>query len=205
MSTTLESAAAPDSTVMPPYPVKRWTVAEYRHLAEIGVLTEDDNVELLEGWIVPKMTKNPPHEWTVTRIGRLLNGLLTVDWITRTQCAINTVDSEPEPDVSIVRGPEDRYLKHHPSGEEIGLVIEVADTSLTKDRRKTTMYAAEGIPVYWIVNLVDDQIEAHSSPELSRGVYQKRDIFRQGESIPIVLDGPAAAHIRVDEILPPES
>ncbi len=203
MSTVLESK--PDSLVIPPFPVRRWTVAEYRHLAEIGVLTEDDNVELLEGWIVPKMTKKPPHEWAVTQLSRKLTPHLGQDWLVRVQCAINTADSEPEPDVAIVREPNDRYLKRHPQGpDDIGLVVEVADTTVLKDRRKAAIYAADLIPQYWLVNLVDRQIEAHSDPDGRQREYRTTDVLRPGDAIDFILDDRVLFHIPTDQILPPE-
>ncbi len=189
---------------MPPFPVRRWTLAEYRHLAEIGVLTEDDRVELLEGWIVPKMTKNPPHEWTVTRINRTLDRATNDDWLVRTQCAINTFDSEPEPDGAVVRGPEERFADRHPHGNEIGLIIEVADSTLAKDRRKAAIYAAEGVPCYWLVNLVDRQIEVHTDPDCESHQYRKIMHLSAGDSVDFVLDETTLASYSVDSFLPPK-
>lgn len=190
---------------IPPYPVRRWTVSEYRHLAEIGVLTEDDHVELLEGWIVPKMTKNPPHEWAVTEITGLLAPHLGEEWVLRVQCAINTGDSEPEPDHSIVNGPRDRYLTRHPSGDDVAQVIEIADSSLERDRRKAALYARAGIPRYWIVNLVDGQIEVHSDPEPVKSRYRTINVLGLDETVDLILGHQTVASLSVEQFLPPQN
>src|SRR4051794_32544531 len=144
--------AAPAGT--PPGPVRRFTVAEYHRLVEVGVLTEDDPVELLEGWIVFKMPKNPRHDNTVFRVQQLLSRVLPADWLVRVQSAITTGDSEPEPDVTVAAGPVTAYDSRHPGPSEIALVVEVADTSLTRDRvDKQRLYARAQIAAYWIVNL----------------------------------------------------
>src|SRR5438128_3370052 len=98
----------------PPFPVRRFTVDEYHRMIQAGVLTENDRVELLEGWIVPKMPHNPPHDGTISLVLRRLCTSLPDDWIVRAQSAITLPDSETEPDLAVVRGPESRYLSRHP-------------------------------------------------------------------------------------------
>ena len=202
MSAVLEQTDRPDSSVMPPWPVRRFTVAEYRTLVETGAFEEDDRIELLQGWIVPKVVHNPPHDWTVTQVSDVIRPLLSDDWLMRVQCAINTGDSEPEPDNAIARGPNDRYLHRHPRGEDIGLLIEVANSSLARDRDKAEIYAMEGVPVYWIVNLVDRQIEVRSDPDPVRGEYRAHEDFPSGAQVAVSL-GDIEFSIDVDEILPP--
>jgi len=172
-------------------------------MAEIGVLTEEDNVELLEGWIVPKMTKKPPHEWAVTQLGQLLRSGLGDEWLLRTQCAIDTADSEPEPDGAVVRAPNGRYKKRHPQGpEDIGLVIEVADTSLAKDRRKAAIYAADAISCYWLINLVDSQIEVHTDPQPQERAYGPVQILNLQDEMELTLDGQILLSVPVDQLVP---
>ena len=108
--------------------------------------------------------------------------------------------SEPEPDVSLARGAPDDYSSAHPGPPDIGLVVEVADTTLPKDRRRTQTYGPAGIPVYWIVNLVDRQIEVYSDPRPDG--YATLAIYRSGQHVPVVLDGNIVGQIVVDEILP---
>src|SRR5215208_5522260 len=91
---------------IPPGPMRPFSVSEYGRMIETGVLAEDDPVELLEGWIVFKMTRNPPHDVAVALTGKLLIRVLPAGWHVRSQSAITTQDSQPEPDVAVVRGDE---------------------------------------------------------------------------------------------------
>jgi len=170
----------------------------------IGVLTEDDRVELLEGWIVPKMNHNPAHDGTIDLVEDALRGHLPDGWRIRIQSAITTVDSEPEPDLAIVRGPANRYVEAHPCSPDIGLVIEVADTSLSRDHKKCRLYAREGIIEYWIVDLVNRRIERYSNPS---GVdadpaYRSCDTFDLEREIPLVIDGTTITALPVRLLLP---
>src|SRR5438034_526801 len=143
----------PSSPEPPPFPVRRFSVAEYEELTRLGILTEYDTVELLEGWIVPKTPKYPPHDGTIDLLNVLLMRLLPLGWYPRVQNSVVTDDSVPEPDVVVVRGSPGDYRDRHPTGADIGLVIEVAESSVSRDRRKAKIYARAGIPHYWIVNL----------------------------------------------------
>src|SRR5437016_4994181 len=91
--------------------------------------------------------------------------VLPAGWDLRVQSAITLTESEPEPDFAIVRGDESAYLTRHPTTADIGLVVEVSDSTLPGDRDdKGRIYARAGIPCYWIVNLVDRQVEVHTLP-----------------------------------------
>ncbi|HEY2416209.1 MAG TPA: Uma2 family endonuclease [Pirellulaceae bacterium] len=189
---------------IPPYPVYRFTVAEYEQLTRAGILTEDSNVELLEGWIVPKMPRNPPHDNVIDLINYLLQRLLPLGWFVRIQNSAVTSDSVPEPDVSVVRGKPGSYPNRHPTGADLGLVIEVADSTVLRDRRKAEIYARAGVPHYWIVNLEDQQIELYSQP-VAIGeslVYQSPLILRAKDAIlPVLLDGQEVGKMTVGELL----
>src|SRR3954454_16589764 len=87
---------------IPPFPVRRFSVAEYLRMNEIGMLGEDDKVELLDGWITPKMTRNPPHDSILTQIATVLPVLLPAGWHVRSQSAAVTATSVPEPDLAVV-------------------------------------------------------------------------------------------------------
>jgi len=203
MSTVLEQIASPDSSVLPPWPVRRFTVDEYRAIGATGVLEEHGRVELLEGWIVPKVNHNPPHDWTVTHNHSVFSRYLGDEWVMRIQCAITTDDSAPEPDHVIARGPDRRYLRQHPQGEDIALAIEVADSSLARDRYKAAIYAAANIPVYWIINLVEHQIEVHSNPDAAGREYRQQETLRPGDQLKLSL-GEQTILVEVDALLPPQ-
>src|SRR5262245_9005289 len=119
---------------MPPLPVRRFSVDEYHRMIEMGILTEDEPVELLEGWITQQMARNPPHDVTIDRVPDVLRPRLPTGWRIRAQLAITTADSEPEPDIVAVPGPAERYAQRHPTPTEVGLLIEVADATVQRDR-----------------------------------------------------------------------
>jgi Uma2 family endonuclease len=174
-------------------------------MIDTGILTEDDPVELLEGWIVAKMPHNPPHDGAIQRINKRLGRRLPTGWDLRIQSAAATDDSEPEPDVAVVRGDETTYDSRLPGSADIGVLIEVSDSSLNRDRKeKGCIYARAGLPYYWIVNLVDHWIEVYTDPD-STAVspqYRTRTDYRSGDSIPLVLDGQVVASLPVAELLP---
>jgi Uma2 family endonuclease len=186
-----------------PFVPRRFTVEEYHRMAELGVLTEEDRVELLEGVITPKMVHNPPHDGTIGLLEVALRSLLPLGWFIRVQSAITTADSEPEPDIAVARGTARDYLRRHPGPSDVSMVIEVADSSLAVDRKKSRIYANAGVPVYWIVNLVDRQIEVSLRPAGSTGTeYQPAAIHRPGDVVPVIIDGEPVGALRVDDLLP---
>lgn len=190
---------------MPPLPLYRLSVAQYHAMIDAGVFTEDDPIELLEGWLVTKMPKNPAHIYSTQMIKDILVRLLPQGWFVNSQDPFTAVDSEPEPDAIVVRGDRRDYLTRKPFPEEISLVIEVADSSLRQDRTvKKRLYAAWGIPIYWIINLVDNQIEVYTEPTGAgrKATYQQEQIYGANDEVPVVIDGRSLATIPAKEILP---
>jgi Uma2 family endonuclease len=189
----------------PPLPVRRFTVSEYHRMIDSGILNEDDRVELLEGWLVCKMSRKPPHDVVVSLLMEVFWGLLPKNWHCRGQSAVTTDASEPEPDVAIIRGIPRQYLAHHPRPRETALAIEVSDTTLRTDRKlKAAMYGRVGIPIYWIINIPDRQIEVYTHPtggDPEPGYTQRKDYYPR-DTIPLILDGKKVADIRVRDILP---
>jgi Uma2 family endonuclease len=149
---------------------KRFSIAEYHRLAELGFFAPDERVELIRGEIIIMAAKGTFHSVCNSVLFGQLYVLLGKLAIVRGQEPITlSPDSEPEPDVTIARNRADRYLSAHPQPADILLVIEVSDSTLKYDRRtKLALYAEVGISNYWIFNLVDNQLEMHSEP------YQKR-------------------------------
>jgi Uma2 family endonuclease len=184
---------------------RRFTVAEYHEMIRLGVLTTEDRVELIDGYLVNKMPLNDPHSSTVARLAEDLHRLVPRGWRARTQLPITLADSEPEPDGAVVRGDRRTYDHRKPGPADFGVVIEVADTSLRFDRVvKSEDYARAAIPVYWIVNLVDRQIEVYTDPDPAADPpeYRTRTDYRPGQDVPVVLDGAAVAAVPVVELLP---
>src|SRR5947209_10781597 len=125
---------------------RRFSVTEYHRLIELGILTEDDNLELLDGYLVHKMSRNPPHDAAIQKGLKKWFRLLPPGWDLRVQSAITLAESEPEPDFAIVRGDESVYLTRHPTAADVGLVVEVSDPTLQGDSKdKVAICAAASI------------------------------------------------------------
>ena len=182
---------------------RRFSVPEYHHLCELGILTEDDNLELLEGYLVHKMPRNPPHDGTLHLLLRFLWRMVPDEWEVRCQSGVTLSDSEPEPDLAVVQTDPERYMRRHPAPSDIALVIEVADSSLDGDRAdKCRIYARAGVPWYWIVNLVDLQIEVYSSPVGGPTPgYRDRVDRRFGDEVEVLLDGRRVGSVAVSAVL----
>lgn len=185
--------------------VDRFSVASYQRMVAAGALTSDDRVELLENYVVLKMPHNPPHDSTIQRMLRPLLKSLPDGWDWRVQSAISLSDSEPEPGFAVVRGSSADYEGRHPLAADVGLAIEVADTSLPRDQHdKARIYANAAIPIYWVVNLVDRRIEIYSRPAGSDAAagYTASRHCKPGDMVPLVLDGSPVASIAAADLLP---
>ena len=183
-------------------PVWRFTVEQYHQMIDCGVLAEDAPVELLSGCLVHKMTKNPPHRLCNRLVREALDAIVPKGWYVETQEPITLSDSEPEPDLAIIQGNPRDYPDRHPNATEVALIIEVADSTLERDRTiKQTIYAAAGIPEYWIINVRDRQIEIYRSPLQSNANYQQKLIMTQGP-IELILNGDSIGSILVDDCFP---
>ncbi len=176
--------------IMTQVTTKRFTLAEYHRLIELGFLTEDDRVELIRGELVQIAAKGTLHSVSNTKLLRDLDRLVGDLAVVRGQePIILPSDSEPEPDVAIARGQPDDYLLNHPYPNDILLVIEVSDSTLEYDQTiKLSLYAQDQIQYYWIVNLVANQLECYSQPyQDSQGNfgYRIRQIALHHETVTI--------------------
>jgi len=192
-------AAIPNDLIL------RLRIEQYHAIIQAGILTDDDSVELLEGWLVFKMPKNPPHRATTRLVRTALENILPAGWYVDSQEPITLSNSEPEPDIVVVRGDTRQYLDRHPGAEDIALIIEVADRTLQRDRTvKKRIYARAGISIYWIVNLVEEQVEVYSQPlvEVEQPDYSQRLDFGRSAVIPIIIEGREIGAIAVDALLP---
>jgi Uma2 family endonuclease len=177
----------------------RMTVDEYER---IGGMLDDDRVELIDGYLVKKMGKNPPHIWSVTTTLKILAGLLPPEWTWRKEDPIRIPEfDEPEPDLAVVRGSDDDCKVRIPVPADVALVIESSETTLAHDQGpKLLAYARGAIPVYSIINLVDNRVEVYTNPSLDG--YQSRVDFKPGQDVPVVIDGVAIGRIAVTAVLP---
>jgi Uma2 family endonuclease len=189
--------------------VHSFTVDDYHRLAASGVLGPEDRVELIAGQIYDMTPIGAPHATSVQKslaaLWKLPLESATNKWHIRVQQPVTLKDSEPQPDLAIVRGELDDYATRHPRAGDIGLVIEVADASLAMDRgKKLAVYAAEGIPNYWIVDLANRQVECYAAPGGSGDKapsYGDRRILKVTDSVTLVLDGSTCGSIPVAELL----
>ena len=143
---------------------RRWTRKEYDRLIELGILHEDEPIELVDGQMVVREPKHAPHAVTTGLVSDALRAAFGRGWHVRVQEPIALDDeSEPEPDVSVVRGAPRDYLGEHPARP--ALIVEIAMSSLAFDRtRKGGLYARAAVTDYWIVNLVDRVLEVYREP-----------------------------------------
>lgn len=149
----------------------RMSVERYLGLVEAGVLGPDDRVELLEGVIVAMAPQNPPHAAGVARVYEAVRDAVGRRAHVRSQLSLVLRGSVPEPDLALVPGSVADYERTHPITAL--LVVEVADSSLKQDRlSKAAIYAAAGIPEYWIVNLRDEVVEVMRDPDPAQARYR---------------------------------
>ena len=205
MSVVDLSSLASKSTVVPTEPIWRLTVPQYHEMIRTGILTDDDPVELLEGWLVTKMPKNRSHSLSTRLAREALEKIVPEGWYVDSQEPITTEDSEPEPDVTVVRGEPRDYADRHPDPEAVSLLVEVSDTSLARDRGpKKRLYAAARIPIYWIIHLAERQIEVYAEPSGpgEEPDYRSSHVYQASEEVPVVIDGRQIARIAAREMLP---
>jgi Uma2 family endonuclease len=195
----------PSGSPLPTLLLRRFTVDEYHQMIRAGILTEDEPLELLEGWIVIKMPRTPEHDLALEKSDHAIRERLPSGWRLRIQSAVTTDESEPEPDLALVRGPIPAAASSHPRPAEIGMLVEASESSLENDRAvKGPSYARVSIPVYWIINLRERQVEVYTDPTgpASQPAYKTRRDYAETDAVPLVLDGTEIAKIPVVELLP---
>ncbi|MEL6939285.1 MAG: Uma2 family endonuclease [Cyanobacteria bacterium J06598_1] len=159
--------------------IAKWTLDEYHHMIESGLL-DDRRVELIRGEIVEMAPEGKPHAYLSTESGFYLGKLLEPRASVRPAKPITLPNqSEPEPDVAIVKPLGREYLKHHPYPEDIFWLIEYSESTLAKDLNiKASVYAEVGIPEYWVVNLKTRSLIVFRDPK--QGQYSSRADYTTG-------------------------
>lgn len=153
----------------------KWTVEDYHQLVATGLLAGKP-VELLEGEIIEMSPEGVPHSYTNRTVADYLRSLLSGLAAVSEAHPITLDNSEPEPDIAIVRLPEEIYKQHHPYPEDIYWLIEVSNRTLEKDlQEKTVVYARNGIAEYWVIDLLHKKIWIFTHPE-SQGYGQTQEI-----------------------------
>ena len=161
---------------------RRFNVTEYYQMAEAGILTPDDRVELIEGEVIKMGPIGSPHAACVSRITSTLITNLGKAVVVWPQNPVRLSDfSEPAPDISVLKYRADLYAESHPLPQDVLVMIEVADSSILKDRNvKVPLYAASGIHEVWIVNLPAQLIEVYRG--LLDGEYNNFSKLHPGET-----------------------
>lgn len=177
----------------------QFTVGDYHRMVEAGILSPFDKVELIDGEVIQMSPIGSRHAGCVNRLNRLLNQKLGPTAIVAIQNPVRLNEfSEPQPDVCVLQGRDDFYASQHPTASDILLIVEVADSTLEFDREvKRHLYESVNISEYWLVNLVDEEIEVYRQSET--GKYSAASCYKRGEIIPVTVV--ESFSIQVEEIL----
>ena len=169
--------------------LRRFSLDEYQQLIELAFFDEDERIELLDGLLVEMSPINPRHAVCVDKLSGLINHLLYKKAWIRVQAPITLEgrSSQPQPDLVVALLQPEMYEERHVKAEETLLLIEVADSSLSTDQGdKLKLYASGGISEYWIINLVDNQLEVYQEPYLSatgEGNYKVKRTYTRDETV----------------------
>ena len=156
----------------------KWTIEEYHHMIESGLLA-GKSVELLEGNIVVMSPEGIPHSHTCQSVSDYLRELFKGKAYVRDAHPITLDNSEPEPDLAIVRLPKNIYAQHHPYPEDIYWLVEISNKTLAKDlAEKSLTYARNNIPEYWVIDLVNNQVIVSTNPQDNQ--YKNKQEFTTG-------------------------
>jgi Uma2 family endonuclease len=188
--------------VTPSARLHAFTVEEYHRLLALGIVREEEHVELFEGYLVHHLPRSAAEENGADGVNALLCKLKPPSWVVHVQQTVTLGDSELDADLVLLPGTQE-VPACNPGGD-IGLVVEVADWTLESDRAdKGRIYARAALPVYWIINLRDRRVEVYSSPSGTDAApaYRHRQDFTSGESVPLVLQGEVIAHLPVADLL----
>lgn len=182
--------------------IYRLTVEQYDRMVEANILGPDEKVELIEGILVTKVGRNRPHVQVGNKGFRALSRLVGGGWHVRKEDpAVVSVLSKPEPDLAVVRGTIEDYDHRDVTAADMALAAEISESTLYTDQKeKKPLYAASGIPIYWIINLVQHQVEVYSDPEGRE--YRKSQVYSRDQEVPVILDGVEVGKIRAAVLLP---
>ena len=162
---------------------KLFTVDEYHRMAEVGILPELGRFELICGEIIEMTTPGSPHSGRVNRLTYLFISTLGQSVMVSGQNPVTlNVQSEAMPDLALLKPRLDFYTTAHPSPEDVLLVVEVSDTTVRYDSTvKAALYAAAGIPEYWLVDVTKDVLVVRTDP--AAGEYRNVHILHRGEAL----------------------
>jgi len=202
MATASVSSASGLPAGVAPFELQRISLEIYRQMIDLGLLLPTDRIELLDGFLVKKMTKYPRHASVTRLLAALFGARLPVGWIAIKEDPIELPaplqgDSAPEPDVTIVTGTLRDYKRRHPGPGDVVLVIEVSGSAemLVRDRAGLERYARAGLPMAWIVNLVDNTVEIYTRPSgmVANPAYGSCEVKGIGDVAEVTIGGTVVA------------
>jgi Uma2 family endonuclease len=162
--------------------VRRFTTDEAIRMVELGIVGEDEHVELLGGALVEMSPQGPPHAFSTIRLAERFRAAYAGVGHVREEKPLTASEYDlPEPDIALVRGAIDEYAQRHPTGRDAILIVELALTSQRIDRRKAAIYAAAGVEVYWLLDLVARRLEVRTVPE--SGAYQITRVLSEDDVV----------------------
>jgi Uma2 family endonuclease len=204
MSTIASMPTQPATPIRIPWPLYRMTVEQYESLIASGFFAERDDVHLIDGYVVNRMAESPLHGTVCEAIRMAMGAILlaVAGWHTRSEKGVRipSQTSIPRPDLAVVRGDWRDYSVRYPEPSDTALVAEVSIASLDEDRAMAEIYGKAGIPVYWIVNVDDGQVEVYSNPGPSG--YQSHEVLAPGHVLRVLINGVEVGEIPVADILP---
>ena len=176
------------------------TVERYHEMIAAGDFDRNPKFELIRGRLVEKMPRSDEHILAKELLDERLAALLPPGWFCRPEAPVGLADSEPEPDLMVVRGQRRDYGRRRPTPADVALLIEVSMATLGYERNdKRDLYAEAGIQCYWIVNLINMRIEVREAPV--DGVYTSVRNYAVNEPVPIVVDGREIGSVALSELL----
>jgi Uma2 family endonuclease len=181
---------------------RRFTREEYFRMAKTGVLGPEDRTELIDGYLVEMTAQNAPHRAAVGKVDSQFQRILEERnyWVQIQATLPLDYRNVPEPDIAILSGTPDDLIDGEP--EDIPLIVEVADTTLTYDRtEKLVCYASNDVPEYWIVNLQNHTLECYHNP--TEDEYRERRTLERGDTIAPRFDG--RLELAIGDLLPSQS
>ena len=173
-----------DMAIQPAYIKHFIDIDEYHRMAAAGVFGPDACIELIDGELIERVGPiHPSHAGTVTKIANRFTFVFAELAHIRNQQPVTLGSrSEPQPDISLVRFDPSEYMKRHPSLADVFLLIEVCDATRAIDqRKKIPMYAREGVPEVWLIDLIDDCVRTYRRPQA--GAYREIARSERGERL----------------------
>ncbi len=193
-------------TTIPTWKPYHLSVEQFRAMIQAGIFPDGARLELLGGIMVAKASRTDPHDYVVSAISDEIRRFTPAGWLVREEKPIAIGKrSQPEPDLSIVRGPRSLYSQRPPTQKETGLVMEVAETTYATDRAdRWRIYATARIPYYGIVHIAERRVEVYRNPigRARSANYQIAETFGSEDLVPIVIEGHEVGRFAVKDILP---